>query len=54
MNTRATALQAAEDNLKQLMADLSRAMAKAEEAIAKVGSNAPITGAETQPATPSR
>jgi len=53
MNTRATALQAAEDNLKQLMADVSRAMEKAAEAIAKLG-NGPAASAETEAATSSR
>jgi hypothetical protein len=54
MNIRATALQAAENNLKQLMADVSRAMEKAEQAIAKLGSNAPGAAAETQTTTSSR
>jgi hypothetical protein len=34
MNARTTVLQAAEGNLKQLMAEVTRAMEKAQEAIA--------------------
>jgi hypothetical protein len=35
MNEQATKLETAESNLKRLMADVSRAMEKAQEAIAK-------------------
>jgi hypothetical protein len=52
MNTRATALQAAENDLKQLMADVIRAMEKAQEAIAKIASTAAAAAAES--ATSSR
>jgi hypothetical protein len=34
--TQATELQAAENDLKQLMADVTRAVEKAEEAVAKM------------------
>jgi hypothetical protein len=47
MKVQAKELQAAEDNLKQLMADVSRAMVKAQEAIAKVTGNAMGLAAET-------
>ena len=36
MNARATKLQAAEDDLKQLMANVSRAMEKAQEAVTRI------------------
>jgi hypothetical protein len=36
MNAQAAKLQAAENDLKQLMADVSLAMEKAEEAVAKI------------------
>jgi|1185.fasta_scaffold830659_2 hypothetical protein len=36
MNARATELQAAENNLKQLMTEVTRGMDKAQEAIAKI------------------
>jgi hypothetical protein len=36
MNAQATKLQAAEDELKRLMTDVSRAMKKAEEAVARI------------------
>jgi hypothetical protein len=36
MNARTTELQAAENNLKQLMAEVTRVMEKAQEAIAKI------------------
>src|SRR6516162_7091416 len=38
MNARATKLQAAEDDLKQLMADVTRAMEKAHEVAARIAS----------------
>ena len=38
MNARATKLQAAEDDLKQLMADVPRAMEKAHEVAARIAS----------------
>jgi hypothetical protein len=36
MNAQATKLQAAENDLKQLMADVSLAMEKAQEAVARI------------------
>jgi hypothetical protein len=53
MNTRETGIQAAENNLKQLMADVSRAMEKAQEAIAKITSNT-TAAADTEPTTSPR
>ena len=38
MNAQASELQAAENNLKQLMAEVTRAMEKAQEAVAKIAS----------------
>jgi hypothetical protein len=38
MNAQATKLQAAEDDLKQLMADVTRAMEKAQEVAARIAS----------------
>ena len=43
MNTQATKLQAAEDDLKQLMADVTRAMEGAQEAVARITSNGAAT-----------
>jgi hypothetical protein len=40
MNAQATKLQAAESDLKQLMADVSLAMEKAQEAVARITSKA--------------
>jgi hypothetical protein len=40
MNAQATKLQAAENDLKQLMADLTRAVEKAKEAVARIASEA--------------
>jgi hypothetical protein len=40
MNAQVTELQAAENDLKQLMADVTRAMEKAQEAVAKIASKA--------------
>ena len=52
MNAQATKLQAAEDDLKQLMADVTRAMEKAQEAVARLASKA--TAATTEPESTSR
>jgi hypothetical protein len=53
MNARASELQAAENNLKQLMAEVSRAMEKAQEAIAKIASKTE-TATAAESTTPSR
>ena len=43
MNAQATKLQAAENDLKELIADVTRAMEKAEEAVARLASKAAAT-----------
>ena len=48
MNTQGTKLQAAEDDLKQLMADVTRATAKAQEAVARIASKAAPVTTETE------
>ena len=48
MNAQATKLQAAEDDLKELMADVTRAMEKAQEAVARIASKAAAATTETE------
>jgi len=48
MNEQATKLETVESNLKQLMADVSRAMEKAQEAIARVTSTVGAATAGTE------
>jgi hypothetical protein len=48
MNAQATKLQAAEDDLKQLMADVNRAIEKAQEAAARIASKAAVATTETE------
>jgi len=43
MNAQATKLQAAENDLKQLMTDVTRAMEKAQEAVARIASTVVTT-----------
>jgi hypothetical protein len=52
MNAQATKLQAVENDLKQLMADVTRAMEKAQEAVARIASKATTATTETA-STPS-
>ena len=54
MNTQATKLHSAEDNLKQLMADVTRAMEKAQEAVARITAKGAAAETGTQPATSPR
>jgi septal ring factor EnvC (AmiA/AmiB activator) len=54
MNSQATKLQAAENDLKQLMADVTRAMEKAQEAVARLTSKAAAAAAETEFTTSSQ
>jgi hypothetical protein len=56
MSAQATELQAAENNLKQLMAEVSRATEKAQEAVAKIASKtaAGAVTVETESTTSSR
>ena len=53
MDAQATKLQTAENDLKELMADVSRAMEKAQEAVARIASNA-AAATETDSTTSSR
>ena len=52
MNAQATKLEAAE--LKQLMANVTRAMEKAQEAVERIGSQAVVATAEKESASSSR
>jgi hypothetical protein len=54
MNAQATKLQAAENDLKQLMADVARAVEKAQEAVARITPKAVATTTETESTTSSR
>jgi len=54
MNARATKLQAAEDELKQLMAHVTRAVEKAQEAVARIAPQAAAVTAETESTISSR
>ena len=47
MSAEASKLQSAENDLKQLMADVTRAMHKAQEAIARIAPKAAAAPAET-------
>jgi hypothetical protein len=51
MNAEATQLQIAENDLKQLMADVTRAMEKAQEAVARIAPKAAAATTETESAT---
>jgi hypothetical protein len=51
MTTQETKLQYAENDLKRLMADVTRAMGKAQEAVARLSSNAAAVTAETESTT---
>jgi hypothetical protein len=51
MNAEATKLQAAENDLKQLMADVTRAMEKAQEAVVRITSKAAASTTESETAT---
>jgi hypothetical protein len=48
MNAHATKLQAAENHLKELMADVTKAMEKAQEAVARISSKTATGTTETQ------
>jgi hypothetical protein len=52
MNAQATKIQAAENDLKQLMADVTRAIEKAQEAVARISPKA--AAATTEPESTSR
>jgi hypothetical protein len=53
MNTEDTKPQSAETDLKQLMADVTRAMEKAQQAIARVTSKETAASPETEAMPPS-
>ena len=53
MNTEDTKLQGAETDLKQLMADVTRAMEKAQKAIARVTSKEAAANSDTDSTPPS-
>jgi hypothetical protein len=53
MNAQATELQA-ENDLKHLMADVTRAMEKAQEAVARIAPKTTAATAETESTTSSR
>ena len=48
MKAQATKLEDAENDLKQLMADVTRAMEKAQDAVARIASKAAPLTTETQ------
>jgi hypothetical protein len=48
MEMKATKLQDPENDLKQLMADVTRAMEKAQEAVARIASKAAPVTTETE------
>jgi hypothetical protein len=52
MNAQATKIQAAENDLKQLMAEVTRAIEKAQEAVARTSFRA--AAATTEPESTSR
>jgi len=54
MNAQATKLQAAENDLKELMADVTQAMEKAQAAVASIASKAGAAATETESTTSSR
>ena len=54
MNAQATKLQAAENDLKQLMVDVTQAIEKAQKAVARIASNAGAATTEMESTTSSR
>jgi hypothetical protein len=48
MNAQATKLQAAENDLKQLMADVTRTIEKAQQAVARISSKAAAATTEIE------
>ena len=48
MKVQETKLQASENDLKRLMADVTRAMEKAQEAITRIAPNLVVTATETK------
>jgi hypothetical protein len=54
MTAPTTKLQAAEHDLKQLMADVTRAVEKAQQAVARITGKATAAAAEAEATTPCR
>jgi hypothetical protein len=54
MNAQATKLQTTESDLKQLMADVTRAVEKVQEVVARITSKGKIASPETESTTSSR
>jgi hypothetical protein len=54
MTVKSTTLEAAENNLKELMADVARAVEKAQQAVANITGKATTNAAPTEDTTPSR
>jgi t-SNARE complex subunit (syntaxin) len=54
MDVREPKLEAAEKDLKQLMADVTRAMEKAQEAVARIASKAAAATTETESTSQNR
>ena len=54
MDAQATKLQTAENDLKQLMADVTRAMEKAQNAVTRIASKAAAATTETEPIAQAR
>jgi hypothetical protein len=52
MNAQMTKIQAAENDLKQLMADVTRTIEKAQQAVARISSK--VAAATTEPESTSR
>jgi hypothetical protein len=48
MKPQGTKLQATENDLKRLMADVTRAIEKAQEAITRIAPNSAVTATETK------
>jgi hypothetical protein len=48
MSAQATRIQAAENDLKQLMADVTRTIEKAQQAVARISSKAATATTETE------
>jgi hypothetical protein len=48
MNAQATKIQAAENDLKRLMADVTRAIEKAQQAVARISPKAAAATTETE------
>ncbi len=54
MNTQPTKLQSVENELKQLMADVARAMEKAQDALARIAPKTAIAPVESESTISSR